>query len=45
MEYDLIPWCQQRNMPIMSYTPMGSGKLLKSKVLQEIGERHNATPA
>ena len=45
VEYDLIPWCQQRNMPVMAYTPMGSGKLLKSKILQEIAERHNATPA
>ena len=29
----------------MAYTPMGSGKLLKSDVLEKVAERHNATTA
>src|ERR1700687_5667790 len=24
IEYDLLPWCEQRGMPVMAYTPLGS---------------------
>jgi len=44
-EYDLIPWCRQRGIPIMAYSPIEQGRMLGHKALAEIGVRHNATPA
>jgi diketogulonate reductase-like aldo/keto reductase len=45
IEYDLLPWCEQRNIPIMAYSPIEQGRLLKDPVLMAIGALHNATPA
>lgn len=25
IEWDLLPWCRQRTMPTMAYSPTGSG--------------------
>ncbi len=45
-EFDLLPWCQQRQMPIMAYSPVGQGgRLLGHPTLVEIAQRHAATPA
>jgi diketogulonate reductase-like aldo/keto reductase len=45
IEYDLLPWCQARNIPIMAYSPIEQGRLLDHPELQRIATRHNATPA
>lgn len=45
VEYDLIPWAQQYEMPIIAYSPIGEGRLIKHPVLQRIAEKHNATTA
>ena len=45
IEYDLIPWCAERRIPIMAYSPLDQGRLLRSRELDEIAARHNATPA
>jgi diketogulonate reductase-like aldo/keto reductase len=46
IEYDLMPWCRARQMPIMAYSPLGqAGRLLRSAALSAVGRRHNATPA
>ena len=44
VEYDLIPWSEQHEIPIMAYTPLGEGRLRDHKTLAEIARRHNATP-
>lgn len=44
IEYDLLPWCAQRNMPVIAYSPVGEGSLVQNKLLKEIAEKHNATP-
>ena len=44
-EWELIPWCRERRIAIMAYTPLGQGRMLQHKVLAEIGARHGATPA
>jgi diketogulonate reductase-like aldo/keto reductase len=44
-EWELIPWCRERRIAIMAYTPLGRGRMLQHKVLAEIGARHGATPA
>ena len=45
IEFDLLPWCASHKMPIMAYSPVGQGgRLLRSKALKSVAERHNATP-
>jgi diketogulonate reductase-like aldo/keto reductase len=44
-EWDLLPWCRERNIAIMAYTPLGQGSLLHDRTLGEVARRRNATPA
>ena len=46
IEFDLLPWCQEREMPLMAYSPLGQGgRLLKDKTLAAVAKQHNATSA
>jgi diketogulonate reductase-like aldo/keto reductase len=45
IEYDLIPWCEGRRIPIMAYSPLDQGKLLRARELERIAAAHNATAA
>jgi diketogulonate reductase-like aldo/keto reductase len=45
IEYDLLPWCRARSIPIMAYSPVEQGRLLGHPVLAEVAARHGATPA
>ncbi len=46
VEFDLLPWAREHKMPIMAYSPLGQGgRLLRSKALAGVAERHGATPA
>lgn len=45
IEYDLLPWSAQRNVPIMAYSPIEQGRLLGHPELQRIASSHGATPA
>jgi diketogulonate reductase-like aldo/keto reductase len=45
IEFDLMPWCRQRRIPIMAYSPIEQGRLLKNSRLKSIATRHDATPA
>src|SRR5437763_2561285 len=44
-EWELIPWCRERNIVIMAYTPIEQGRMLRHKALAEVAARHGATPA
>jgi diketogulonate reductase-like aldo/keto reductase len=44
-EFELIPWCRQRRISIMAYSPLEQGRMLGNRGLQQVAERHNATPA
>jgi diketogulonate reductase-like aldo/keto reductase len=44
-EWDLIPWCRERRVAIMAYTPLGQGGLLRQRILVEIARRRGATTA
>jgi diketogulonate reductase-like aldo/keto reductase len=44
-EWDLVPWCRERKIAIMAYTPLGQGSLLRDRTLGEVARRRNATPA
>ncbi|WP_408906595.1 aldo/keto reductase [Roseomonas sp. CAU 1739] len=46
VEFDLLPFCAQRRMPVMAYSPVGQGgRMLRHKALAEVASRHGATPA
>jgi diketogulonate reductase-like aldo/keto reductase len=45
IEYDLMPWCRNRNIPIMAYSPIEQGRLLGHRELENVAARHNAKPA
>ncbi len=46
IEFDLLPWCRERKIPVMAYSPVGQGgALLRSEALQAVAARHGATPA
>ncbi|MGV1833782.1 aldo/keto reductase [Rhizobium rhizogenes] len=45
IEYDVLPWCQERNIPIMAYSPIEQGRLLHHPDLIHIAKTYQATPA
>lgn len=45
IEVDLLPWCRERGIPIMAYSPIEQGRLLTHEVVKQIAVRHHATPA
>ena len=45
IEYDLVPACRKRRIPIMAYSPIEQGRLLRHAALKDIAARHDATPA
>jgi diketogulonate reductase-like aldo/keto reductase len=44
-EWELLPWCRERNIPIMAYSPVDQGGLAKHPVLKNIAKRHQASAA
>lgn len=46
IEFDLLPWCAGRGMPVMAYSPVGQGgALLRAPALGAVARRHGVTPA
>src|SRR5438128_1364211 len=45
IEWDLLPWCREHGMPVMAYSPIQQGKMLKEKQLRLVALRRGATPA
>lgn len=45
VEFDLFPWMQARDMPMMAYSPLGRGELLEQPLIRDIANRHSASPA
>ena len=46
IEFDLLPWCEQNKVTVMAYSPVGQGgRLLDSKALRGIAEKHRVSPA
>jgi diketogulonate reductase-like aldo/keto reductase len=44
IEWDLLPWCRERGIPVMAYSPVEQGRLPSRSVLTEIGQRHGCSP-
>lgn len=50
IEWDLVPWSRERQMPIMAYSPVGhkaadQKRLFDNRTIKAIASRHNVTPA
>jgi len=50
IEWDLLPWCRERGIVVMAYSPIehasgGRSALLTNRVLKRIAARHHVTPA
>jgi diketogulonate reductase-like aldo/keto reductase len=45
IEWNLLPWCQQRGIPIMAYSPIEQGRLLNNGTLKTIAQQREVTAA
>jgi diketogulonate reductase-like aldo/keto reductase len=46
IEFDLLPWCSKRGLPVMAYSPVGQGGgLLRHAALRKVAEWHGVAPA
>lgn len=45
IEFDLLPWCRGRGMPVMAYSPVEQGELASDRGLRGIAARHGVTQA
>lgn len=44
-EYDLMPWCHGRRMPLMVYSPVDHGRLLEHRAVRDLAAEKGVTPA
>ena len=44
-EFELIPWCRERAVAIMAYTPLEQGRMLGNRALKEVASRHGRSAA
>ena len=40
IEFDLMPWCERRGIPIMAYSPIEQGRLLAHSSVRSVAARH-----
>jgi diketogulonate reductase-like aldo/keto reductase len=45
IEFDLLPWCRERHLPVMAYAPTDRGRLLDDVAVRAVALRRDATPA
>jgi diketogulonate reductase-like aldo/keto reductase len=45
IEYDLLPWCERRGMPVMAYSPLGGNSLVDDPTLARIAAAHGCSAA
>jgi len=45
IEWRLLFWCRELGLPIMAYSPIEQGRLLRNPVLQSVAARHGAKAA
>ena len=45
IEFDVLPWCRKRQIPLMAYSPIEQGRLLKNATVRQIASRRSVTPA
>jgi len=45
IEFDLLPHCVRRGIPVMAYSPLEQGRMLTDPVLARIASEHGTSPA
>lgn len=50
IEWGLIPWCRERGIPIMAYSPLGNSaaeqkRIFSNQAIKWVASQHSATPA
>ena len=45
IEYDLLPWQAEHNVPIIAYSPVEQGRLARNRALDAIARKHGASAA
>jgi diketogulonate reductase-like aldo/keto reductase len=45
IEWDLLPWLQERKVPVMAYSPIEQARLLSDAKLAGFARRHGMTPS
>jgi aldehyde reductase len=45
IEWDLLPQLRARGIPVMAYSPIEQGKLVRNRKLTDFAQRHRMTPA
>jgi diketogulonate reductase-like aldo/keto reductase len=45
IEWDLLPDCQNKGIPIMAYSPLGQGRILGNAAIMSIAGKHEVSPA
>ena len=45
IEWELLPWCRKRHIPVMAYSPVDQGSLLAKRGLKKIAAHRGVTPA
>lgn len=45
IEWDLLPWLRERRVPVMAYSPIEQGRLLRRRGLIDFAKRRGITPA
>jgi len=43
IEWDLLPWCRERGIPVMAYSPLEQGRLPTGGALAEVARRRGCT--
>jgi diketogulonate reductase-like aldo/keto reductase len=43
-EWDLLPWCRDKGIPVMAYSPIEQGRIPAKGALRSIADRLNVTP-
>ncbi|HTZ78741.1 MAG TPA: aldo/keto reductase [Stellaceae bacterium] len=45
IEWDLLPWCRKRGIPVMAYSPIDQGGLLGKRILKRVATHRGVTAA
>jgi aldehyde reductase len=45
IEWSLLPWLRERRLPVMAYSPVDEGRLVRHRGLAAFAKRHDMTPA
>jgi len=45
IEWDLLPHCESHSIPVMAYSPLGQGTILRHRAIRDIADRYSVPPA